>query len=65
MYIAFREERRLKVIENWVLRVIFGSKRDEVTGVWRNLYNDELYDLYCPPTFVRVIKSRRTKWCGM
>jgi len=58
-----REERRLRVFENRVLRRIFGPKRDEVTGEWRKLHNEELNDLYCSPKFVRVIKSRR-RWAG-
>jgi hypothetical protein len=53
-----REERRLRVFENRVLRRIFGPKRDEVTGEWRKLHNEELNDLYCSPSIVRVIKSR-------
>jgi hypothetical protein len=52
------------VFENTVLRKIFGSKRDEVTGEWRKLYNEELHDLYSSPTIERVIKSRRMKWTG-
>jgi hypothetical protein len=58
------EERRLRVFENRALRRIFGPKRDEVTGKWRNLHNDELNDLYSSPTIVRVIKSRRMRWTG-
>jgi transcription termination factor 2 len=47
-----------------VLRRIFGPKRDEVTGEWRKLHNEELYDLYFSPNIVRVIKSRRVRWAG-
>jgi len=50
------------VFENRVLRRIFGPKRDEVTGEWRKLHNEELNDLYCSPNIVRVIKSRRKGW---
>jgi hypothetical protein len=53
-----REERRLRVFENRVLRRIFGPKREEVTGEWRKLHNEELNDLYCSPNIVRVINSR-------
>jgi hypothetical protein len=59
-----REKRRLRVFENRVLRRIFGPKRDEVTGEWSKLHNEELHDLYCSPNFVRVIKSRRMRWAG-
>jgi len=61
---ALREERRLRVFENRVLRRIFGPKRDEVTGKWRKLHNEELIDLYCSPSSVRVMKSRRMRWAG-
>jgi hypothetical protein len=54
----------LRVFENRVLRGMFGSKRDVVTGVWRNLHNEELHYLYCSPIILRVIKSRRTRWAG-
>jgi len=53
------EERRLRVFENRVLRRIFGSRRDEVTGDWRKLHNEKLNYLYSSPNTVRVIKSRR------
>ena len=59
-----REDRRLRVFENRVLRGIFGSKRDEVTSEWRKLHNKELNDLYCSPSIVREIKSRRMRWAG-
>jgi hypothetical protein len=54
-----REERRLRVFENRVLRRIFRPKRDEVSGEWRKLHNEDLHDLYSSPTIVRMIKSRR------
>jgi len=59
-----REERKLRVFENTVLRRIFGTRRDEVTGKWRRLHNEELNDLYCSPNIVRVIKLRRMRWAG-
>ena len=59
-----REERRLRVFENRVLRRVFGPKRDEVTGEWRKLHNEELRVLYSQPNIVRVVKSRRTRWAG-
>ena len=57
-----RVERRLRVFENRVLRRIFGRKRDEVAGEWRKLHNENINDLYCSPSIVRVIKSRRMRW---
>jgi len=62
--LTLREERKLRVYENKVLRRIFGPRRDEVTGDWRRLRNEELNDLYSPPNIVRVIKSRRMRWAG-
>jgi len=62
--LTLREERRLRVCENRVLRRIFGSKRDEVIGEWRKLHNKELNDLYSSPNIIRAIKSRRMGWAG-
>ena len=61
---TLREERKLRVFENMVRRRIFGPRRDEVTGEWRRLHNQELNDLYSSPNIVRVIKSRRMRWAG-
>jgi hypothetical protein len=58
-----RQEHRLRVFENRVLRRIFGPKREE-DGSWRKLHNDELHSLYSSPDIVRVIKSRRMRWTG-
>ena len=62
--LTLREERKLRVFENMVLRRIFGPSRDEITREWRRLYNVELNDLYSSPYIVRVIKSRRMRWAG-
>ena len=62
--LPLREEHRLKVFENRAVREIFGAKRDEVTGKWRKIHNDELYDLHFSPYIVRVITSRRMIWAG-
>jgi hypothetical protein len=59
-----KEERRLGVFENMVLRRIFGPKWDEVTGEWRKLHNEELNGPYSLPNIMRVIKSRRLRWAG-
>ena len=56
-----REERKLRVFENMVLRRIFGPRRDEVTGEWRRVHNEELNGLYSSPNILRVIKSRRMR----
>jgi hypothetical protein len=62
--LTLREEHRLGVYENRLLRRIFGPKRDKVTGGWRKLHNEELHDLYSLPNIVRVIKARRMRWAG-
>jgi len=62
--LTLREERKLRVFENMVLRRIFGPRRDEVTGELRRLHNEELNDLYPSPDIVRVIKSRKMRWAG-
>jgi hypothetical protein len=59
-----REEHRLRVLENRVLRRIFGTKGDEVTGGWIRLHNEDLNGLYFAPNIFRVIKSRRMRWTG-
>jgi len=60
--LTLREERRLRVFENRVLRGIFGPRRDEVIGEWRKVHNEERNDLYSSPNIVRVIKSIRMIW---
>jgi hypothetical protein len=62
--LTLREEHRLRVFENRVLRRIFGPKRDEVTGGWRKLHNEELHGLYSSLGIVKVIKARRMRWAG-
>jgi hypothetical protein len=62
--LALREEHRLRVFQNKVLRRIFGPNRDEVTGGWRKLHNEELRDLYSSPSIIRIIKPWRMRWAG-
>jgi len=62
--LTLREEHRLGMYKNRVLRRIFEPKRDKVTGEWRKLHNEELNDLYCSHSIVRVIESRRIRWAG-
>jgi hypothetical protein len=62
--LTLREEHRLRVFENRVLRGIFGPKRDEMIGGWTKLHNEELHNLYCSPSIIRIIKSRRIKMGG-
>jgi hypothetical protein len=62
--LTLREEHKLSMFENRVLRRIFGPKRDEVTGAWRKLHNKELHDLYSSPSVIRIIKSWRMRWAG-
>jgi hypothetical protein len=61
---TLREKHRLRVFENKMLRRIFGPKRDEVTGQWRKLHNEEIRDLYSLPSIIRIIESRRMRWAG-
>ena len=60
-----REEHRLRMFENRVLRRIFGPKKDDITREWIKLHNEELNDLYSSPNIIRVIKYRRIKWAGV
>jgi hypothetical protein len=62
--LTVREEHKLRLFENRVLRRIFGLKRDGVTGGWRKLHNKELHNLYPSPSIIRIIKLRRMKWVG-
>jgi hypothetical protein len=61
---TLREEHRLGVFENRVLMRIFGSKRDEVTGEWTKLHNEELHHFYSSPSIIRIMKARRMRWAG-
>jgi hypothetical protein len=62
--VTLREEHRLRVFENRVLRRIFGPMRDEVKGGWRKLHNDDLRDSYSSPRIIRMMKSKRMKLAG-
>jgi len=62
--LTLREEKKLRVFENMVLRRIFGPSRDEVTAEWRRMQNEELNDFYSSHNIGRVIKSRRMRWAG-
>jgi hypothetical protein len=62
--VRLREEHRLKVFENRILRRIFGPKRVEVAGEWRKLHSEDLHNLYSSPNIIRQIKSRRIRWAG-
>jgi hypothetical protein len=60
--LSLREEHRLRVFDNMVLRRIFGPKRDEVAGEWKKLHKEELHNLYSPPNIIRQMKSRKMRW---
>jgi hypothetical protein len=62
--VTVREEHKLRVFENRVLRRIFGTQRDGVTGGWRKLHKEELHNLYSSPSIIRIIKSMRMRWAG-
>jgi hypothetical protein len=62
--LTLREEHKLRVVENRMLRRIFGPKRDGVTGRWTKLHNEELHNFYSSPSIIRIIKSRRMRWVG-
>ena len=62
--LTLREEQRFRVFKNKVLRKIFGTKREEITGEWRKLHNADLHTLYSSHNIIRNIKSRRLRWAG-
>jgi hypothetical protein len=62
--LTLREECRLRIFENRVLKRVLGPKRDEITGEWRRLHNKDHYALYSSPNIIRVMKSRRLRWAG-
>jgi hypothetical protein len=63
-FLTLREEHRLRVFENRVLRRIFGPRRDQVAGDWRKLHDEEPHNSYSSPNIIRMIKSRRMRWAG-
>jgi hypothetical protein len=63
-YLTLKEEHRLEVFENRALKIILGPKRNEVTGEWRKLHNEELHHLYSSPNILSHIKARRISWSG-
>jgi hypothetical protein len=62
--VALREEHKLRAFENRVLRRMFGLGKDEVTGEWKELHNEELHELYSSPSIIRIMKSRRMRCAG-
>jgi hypothetical protein len=62
--LTLREEHRLRVLQNRMLNRIFGLKRDEVTGGWRKMHNEELHNFYSSPNIIKMMKSRRMRWVG-
>jgi hypothetical protein len=62
--LILKEEHRWEMLENRVLKKIFGSKRDEVMGGWRKLHNEELHNLYSLTSIIRIVTSRRMRWAG-
>jgi hypothetical protein len=62
---TLREEHRLRMFGNSLLRRIFGQRSDDVTGGWRKLYNEELHDLYFSASIFKIIRSRRMRWAGL
>ena len=62
--LTLREEHRLRVFENKLLKKIFGAKKDEITGEWRKLHNAELHASYSSPNIIRSLRSRRLRWAG-
>jgi hypothetical protein len=63
--LTLREEYRMRVFENWVLKNVFGPNRDEVTGDWRKLHKEKRHYFYSSPNIIRVIRSRKMTWKGL